>query len=1183
MNMCRMSYWTLRRPLMEHVIINASYLLIVYAVAVAPQPPTIGIDVEEGNVRAQESIHQPSDSSNMHVQSISDIVGAGNKLDNNQQLLSSVHRSLILERKFYLNSHKALYSVKSYYKIRNSPGQQHGRLHENYRWKRNSSNFSTNSNFIILNLSNKNLIDAKRLADELSKYSRRQTSYQISHYYNLSDINALDLSRNNLVDELSQSVQSQFSALSWLDLSENNLSTAERLNFPTLKYLNLSNNHIEIFSSSSIQNLTRVDLSHNAIATSTQLSPLILRNLTDLDLRCNQLESLNKRFFLHTRLLHRLDLSGNAIQRLNRSTFFNLVNLEQLNLAENHIKVIENDTFSYLANLQFLDLSGNEIGPSSIRALQGIPALIGLSLANNIRLGSVMHEFVASWSLKELDASGTNLCHIPTALAQSVKSLKLANNLLSVVRSGDLDSYPLLQQLILSDNLITDVEDDALGRLELLATLFLDRNRLARVPVSLPSNLIHLYLQSNEIYELQPSVFRNLKNLRTLNLARNRIAYLPELPLPGLTMLNVQRNDLKRLSQSVVKTSPNLRDFLLENNPMKCGDLLGIAEWAKPCRDELLFDDRDLFDGDDSGNEFDIFGRFTIGLKRGNSCDRKRNSTPAKMETKITWFKSKCQNENLINLNTLNRLRSDQTTVRHPLQEDKIFSTESTATVGKIGKINDKSTKSSMQSVINILTTLKSIPSNEQRKPEEPKKQRQDKEDESNTKTAVSIKNNTNAKENISSKTSITPKVITKLPKNATEPLQEKKHNLLEDANIHNILSKEIFRKRTEEFSRADYFMLKNNSIANKAVNITPKTPIVDVANWSKRDEASGSGEETPTFRMKEKANRNSLIQTDLMTSPEASFGPKQTTSTSDKLAKITWKTTAKSTSSSLVSLALSTSTMMPSMTSTAKKYDSEAKRDSTTPSVLELTTMPLLTMLAMTTKTTNRIHVSYNSYRNTQREHDDTGEANVGAGGNLKRNSYPNGASSTKLPYELSKTKSKFNSAVKPTEPQSNITKSGKNVNHMKMKLKFNHHQIHDGEFRDDFDTDTVGLLRDSFQNDHGNNAHQMRNKFSIYDNIYLASLKNAKIKPFHHAMHVPNTSRVHLGTGYLNHGNEGIRTTSVEVSSKILPQEWNDARPMSNSGSHYGLFIVVGATLAGSTSARTSPSPIPTISSAP
>lgn len=426
---CPSSAASARRQLMKHVIINVSCLLIICTAANGVTATPTATTTE---TRVVADGHGKRDDNSAKVQSI---LGAGNRPDNKQhQPPPFIHRNLMLERGFHENSHdKTLSPVKSDYNVKDFQSKRESQF-STIRWKRSSAgNISTNSNFNILNLSNKNLSNANHLAAELANYSLRRSNYEISHYYNLSDISALDLSRNNLSEGLPDQLQTKFSILLWLDMSENKLTTTEWLrNIPTLKYLNLSCNHLTTFSSTHLAQLTRLDLSSNAIANSSALTPLALRNLTDLDLSCNQLETIDKGLFFHTRALQRLDISGNAIKRLNRSIFYNLINLEHLNLAGNRIDVIENDTFSYLLNLQFLDLSQNEIGPDSIRALQGIPALIGLSLAHNARLGTVMHEFVASWSLKELDASGTGLCRIPTALAQSVKSLKLANNLLNV-------------------------------------------------------------------------------------------------------------------------------------------------------------------------------------------------------------------------------------------------------------------------------------------------------------------------------------------------------------------------------------------------------------------------------------------------------------------------------------------------------------------------------------------------------------------------------------------------------------------------------------------------------------------------------------------------------------------------------------------------------------------------------
>jgi Leucine rich repeat len=152
-----------------------------------------------------------------------------------------------------------------------------------------------------------------------------------------------------------------------------------------------------------------------------------------------------------------------------------------------------------------------------------------------------------------------------------------------------LDSYPLLQHLILSHNLIFDIEDDALGRLEILTTLFLDHNQLTRIPTSLPSSLVQLHLSANAISDIQPAVFAHLTSLLTLNLSGNRIGYLQELPLPNLVTLDMREGTLHGVSQAVVATSPKLKDLLLDGNPVKCADLLGIAAWASPCREEKLF------------------------------------------------------------------------------------------------------------------------------------------------------------------------------------------------------------------------------------------------------------------------------------------------------------------------------------------------------------------------------------------------------------------------------------------------------------------------------------------------------------------------------------------------------------------------------------------------------------------
>lgn len=158
---------------------------------------------------------------------------------------------------------------------------------------------------------------------------------------------------------------------------------------------------------------------------------------------------------------------------------------------------------------------------------------------------------------------------------------------LQIIRCGDLDSYPLLHKLMLSSNELHFIEDDALGRLEIISILYLDHNHLDHIPISLPSSLIELHLEHNEIVELHANALMQLKSLEILNLSGNPLVYLPGLPLPHLLKLIVRGCHLENVNQLVVKMSPRLKDIYLEDNPIKCADLLGIAEWASPCRDSM--------------------------------------------------------------------------------------------------------------------------------------------------------------------------------------------------------------------------------------------------------------------------------------------------------------------------------------------------------------------------------------------------------------------------------------------------------------------------------------------------------------------------------------------------------------------------------------------------------------------
>lgn len=194
--------------------------------------------------------------------------------------------------------------------------------------------------------------------------------------------------------------------------------------------LNLTCNQIHRFHNTYDTNITGVDLTCNGISDATLLSFDHLPTLRSLSLAGNNLTSFTDRNMFHSdsKSVRLLDLSANRLSALNATNFARLGNIEWLRLAHNDIGTIAPDTFGALQSLQLLDLSYNRIDVRAVPALQAIPALVALSVAFNRQLGAALQEFVATWSLKELDASGTGLCHVPAALAQSVHTLNVSHN-----------------------------------------------------------------------------------------------------------------------------------------------------------------------------------------------------------------------------------------------------------------------------------------------------------------------------------------------------------------------------------------------------------------------------------------------------------------------------------------------------------------------------------------------------------------------------------------------------------------------------------------------------------------------------------------------------------------------------------------------------------------------------------
>ncbi|KAK8376353.1 hypothetical protein O3P69_009777 [Scylla paramamosain] len=292
-------------------------------------------------------------------------------------------------------------------------------------------------------------------------------------------------------------------------------------------------------------------------------------DLDRLDLSENRLTALGPASLRGLRALHHLDLSANLLANLTQA-FTHLPALQHLNLRDNRLASLAKDTFQGLDRVQHVNLDSNRIVSVEVAAFQHLTSLAVLVLSNNPLTTLSTLDFFGS-RLQYIDVSNIGITRVPQALTQFVRDLRLAKNSISEIHRGDLDSYPNLGLLVLDDNGLQLLEEDALGRHECLACLWLNGNRLTSIPLSLPPALKSLYVEENQIAALREGDFSGLVNLEQLLLQRNHIARIEPhafRELVSLKTLDLQANQLANLTGRVFAALTSLDTLDLSQNPL---------------------------------------------------------------------------------------------------------------------------------------------------------------------------------------------------------------------------------------------------------------------------------------------------------------------------------------------------------------------------------------------------------------------------------------------------------------------------------------------------------------------------------------------------------------------------------------------------------------------------------------
>ncbi|XP_030627099.1 carboxypeptidase N subunit 2 [Chanos chanos] len=212
-----------------------------------------------------------------------------------------------------------------------------------------------------------------------------------------------------------------------------------------------------------------------------------------------------------------------------------------------------------------------------------------------------------------------NLSSLPANLLQNLSKLKLLDlkgNRLTHLPPGVFHHAPLLE-LILRDNLISEVHPDVVSHNTSLTRLDLSGNQLKQPPVALLQRLGHLesldlrnnqleelppkaldslprldalYLERNQLKALDVFTFRGTPHLQQVFLGNNRLENLPAglfQHLSELVFLDLGNNLLQRLAPG---TLDGRYHVVLRGNPWHCqAELAYLRHWLGTHEDERVF------------------------------------------------------------------------------------------------------------------------------------------------------------------------------------------------------------------------------------------------------------------------------------------------------------------------------------------------------------------------------------------------------------------------------------------------------------------------------------------------------------------------------------------------------------------------------------------------------------------
>ncbi|KAH8302819.1 hypothetical protein KR044_010930 [Drosophila immigrans] len=186
--------------------------------------------------------------------------------------------------------------------------------------------------------------------------------------------------------------------------------------------------------------------------------------------------------------------------------------------------------------------------------------------------------FYQQKSLRELKfviQNNARLDYIPSMIIEPLKNLThivIEYSQVEIVKSYAFANLPFLERIILNNNHIIALDEDAFANHIRLRDLNLEHNQIFEMDRHAFRNLPHcerLYMNNNNISTLHEGLFADMTRLTYLNLAHNQINVLTSEIFRGLGNLNVlklTRNNLNFIGDTVFAELWSLSELELDDN-----------------------------------------------------------------------------------------------------------------------------------------------------------------------------------------------------------------------------------------------------------------------------------------------------------------------------------------------------------------------------------------------------------------------------------------------------------------------------------------------------------------------------------------------------------------------------------------------------------------------------------------